>query len=84
MEWFLLALSFLFVSLRIKSYFMRGARRPIPEILLIVALVVETGCIICDTITYHLGGMAAEYIADVPDTLPLNKVFYFPSPSQHL
>lgn len=84
MEWFLLALSFLFVSLRIKSYFMRGARRPIPEIILIFALVVETGCIICDTITYHLGGMAAEYIADVPDTLPLNKVFYFPSPSQHL
>lgn len=55
---------------------MRGAKRPIPEFILISALVVETGCIICDTLTYHLGGMAAVYVADVPDTLPLNKLVF--------
>ncbi len=42
-----------------------------------LSLAVETACIICDTITYHLGGLT-EYLSDVPDTLPLNKVCHLP------
>ncbi|KAH7369492.1 hypothetical protein BKA65DRAFT_3 [Rhexocercosporidium sp. MPI-PUGE-AT-0058] len=74
-EWSLLALSFFFVSLRIYSYFLRGRTRPISELLLIFSLVVETGCIICDTITYHLGGLT-RYASEVPNTIPLNKLWF--------
>jgi hypothetical protein len=76
-EWSLLALSFFFVSLRIYSYFLRQTTSLIPELILMLSLAVETACIICDTITYHLGGLT-EYLSDVPDTLPLNKVCHLP------
>lgn len=73
-EWVFLSLSFLFVSLRIKAVLRRGTSTWIPEVILFFGLIVETGGIICDTLTNHLGRMTGGYLS-VPVTLPLNKVY---------
>lgn len=75
MEWVFLSLSFLFVSLRIKAFRRRRTSTWIPEVILVFGLIVETGCVICDTLTNHLGGMTGDNLSDVPVTLPLNKVY---------
>ena len=77
-EWSLLILSYVFVSLRITIYLRRRTQTGLSEIILLSGLLVETGCVICDTLTYHLGGMSVENLADVPSTLPLNKVCSVP------
>ena len=66
--------SVVFVSLRIKTYFRRRKTGRLPEIILLFGLLVEISCVICDTLTYHLGGLSVENLADIPVTLPLNKV----------